>query len=126
MRPGTATSTHRVIQVLVILSVLLGVALLVQVYGVVPSWLFLSVSIGWGLFVVDTVLTFVRPRISYYLAFALAVLAFASSVPQTAHYAFIQQGLLLPSATFVLGSTIQVLLIVIVPYHLLKTRRHEV
>jgi hypothetical protein len=98
----------------------------VQVYGVVPSWLFLSVSIGWGLFVVDTVLTFVRPRISYYLAFALAVLAFASSVPQTAHYAFIQQGLLLPSATFVLGSTIQVLLIVIVPYHLLKTRRHEV
>jgi hypothetical protein len=103
----------------------LGVAFLVQVYGVVPSWLFLSVSVGWGLFVVDSVLTFVRPRISYYLAFALAVLAFVSSVPQTAHYAFIEQGLLLPSATFLLGSAVQVLLIVVVPYHLLKTRRRE-
>ena len=116
-------STGRVIQSLILFSTVLGVIFLVQVYGVVPAEVFGFVAVGWVLFVVDSVLTFTNPRISYYLGFVLAILALSSSLPQSAHYAFIENGVLLPAATFVLGSLAQVLLLVLVPYHFLVRRR---
>jgi hypothetical protein len=118
--------TAKVIQGLIIFSVVLGILFLAQVYTLVPSFVFEFVTVGWVLFVVDMVLSFVRPRISYLLAFVLAVLALAASLPQAAHYAFIQYGDLLPAATFILGSVAQVFLLVLVPYHFLKSRRSNV
>ncbi|MDV3293479.1 MAG: hypothetical protein LYZ70_04335 [Nitrososphaerales archaeon] len=81
------------------------------------------VAAGWIFFAVDSLLTFTKPKASYYLAFVLAGLALGSSLPQTAHYAFIASGQLLPSTTFILGSVAQVLLVVLVPYHFLRARR---
>jgi len=115
--------TGRLIQADIIFSALLGVLFLVQVYGVLPSQFFDFVFVGWALFVVDSVLTFVNPRVSYAMAFALALLALASSLPQSAHYAFIEYGVLLPAATFILGSAAQVLLLILVPYHFFVERR---
>jgi hypothetical protein len=111
------------IQSLILFSVLLGVVFLVQVYGVLPGPVFDVIFVGWVLFVVDSVLTFVRRTVAFYLAFILAVLALASSLPQSAHYAFIQAGELLPSATFILGSLAQVLLVLLVPYFVIRQRR---
>jgi hypothetical protein len=113
----------RTIQTLVIFSTVLGVLFLLQAYRLVPTSVFEFVTAGWILFVVDSCLTFLRPRLSYYLAFVLAVLALSSSLPETAHYAFIATGDLLPAATFVLGSAAQVLLVVLVPYFYLKQRK---
>jgi hypothetical protein len=115
--------TSRPIQALVLFSALLGVLFLVQVYGVLPAQLFDFVAVGWVLFVIDSILTFTNPSVSYAMAFALAVLALASSLPQSAHYAFIENGVLLPAATFVLGSVAQALLVILVPYHFIKRRR---
>lgn len=105
------------------LSTLLGLLFLVQAYSVLPPEALTFVVVGWVFFAVDSVLTFFRPKASYYLAFVLAGLALGSSLPQTAHYAFIANGELLPSTTFILGSVAQILLLVLVPYHFLRARR---
>lgn len=118
-------SIPRLIQALVLFSVVLGVLFLVQVQGLLPQEVFDFVAVGWVLFIVDAALTFAKPRVSYYLAFVLAVLALGSSLPQTAHWAFIEEGDLLPSATFILGSAAQVLLIVLVPVYFLSRRRQR-
>ncbi len=110
---------------MVLFSVLLGVAFLWQVSGLLPTAVFDFVAAGWVLFVLDAILTFVRPRASYYLAFVLAILALTSSLPQSAHYAFIQERVLLPAATFVVGSAAQVLLVILVPYHFFRERRSK-
>ncbi len=120
-----ASPTGRAIQALVIFSTLLGVLFLAQAYVQVPSTVFDIVAAGWVLFVVDSLLTFFRPTVSYYLAFVLAILALGSSLPQSAHYAFIANGELLSSATFLVGSLAQVLLVVLVPYHFIKARRRS-
>ncbi len=115
--------TGRAIQVLIVASSFLGVALLIEINSVVPPDVFDFVAVGWALFVVDGVLTFVRPVISYYLGLVLAVLALSASLPQSAHWAFIENGLLIPSAIFVTGSAFQVLIIVLVVYYSFKMRR---
>lgn len=94
-----------------------------QVYGVLPADIFDFVATGWVLFIIDSVLTFTNPKVSYYMAFVLAILALFSSLPESAHYTFIENGVLLPAATFILGSLAQVLLVVFVPYHFIKERR---
>ena len=116
-------SLGRAIQAAIVFSTLLGVVFLWQVNGLLPYMVFEFVATGWAFFVLDSALTFVKPRASYVLGFVLAVLALATSLPQAAHYAFIQAGELLPSATFILGSGAQFLIIALVPYFFLRERR---
>ena len=96
---------------------------MVQAYSAVPSFVFEFVAVGWVLFVADAALTFVRPRVAYVLALALAVLALASSLPQSSHWAFVANGDVLPAATFLAGSAVQVALIVLVAYYFVGARR---
>ncbi|HYB45016.1 MAG TPA: hypothetical protein VEC92_00705 [Nitrososphaerales archaeon] len=113
----------KAIQASVFLSVILGVLFLVQAYGLVPSFVFEFVAIGWVLFVVDAALTFVSPKPAYTLALVLAILALASSLPQSSHWAFIANGDVLPAFTFLAGSAVQVALIVLVLYYFALRRR---
>ena len=116
-------SSGRAIQAVVLFSTVLGVPFLWQVEGLLPPYVFDFVATGWLLFLIDSALTFLRPRASYALAFVLALLALGSSLPQSAHYAFIEEGAILPSATFIAGTVAQALLLVLVPYHFLGKRR---
>ncbi len=113
----------RAVQSLVVFSAVLGVPFLLEVNGLLPAAAFDFVFAGWVLFVVDAFLTFLRPVPAYALAFVLAILALASSLPQSAHYGLIESGELLQAATFVLGSAAQVLLLVLVPLYFLGRRR---
>lgn len=117
------SSIGRVIQGLIILSALLGILFLVQVYGVLPQNAFVFVFVGWVMYVIDSVMTFVRPTVSFYFGFVLAAITLSSSLPQSAHYSFIMSGQLLPSTTFLLGTLAQLLILVLVPYYALKGRR---
>lgn len=117
--------TAEAIKWLVYFSVALGVVFLVQAYSLLPADVFDFIATGWALFVVDAVLLSFRPALAYYLAFALAVLALASSLPQSAHYAFIEAGEVLPSLTFILGSAAQALLVVFVPLNEWQSRRRR-
>ncbi len=115
----------RAIQGLILFSTLLGVLFLWQVYALLPAAGFAFVALGWVLFLVDSVLTFVRPKVSYYLGVVLAVLALAETVSQPEHYALVGGGNLLASTTIILGSAAQALLIILVAFYLFSERRKD-
>jgi len=107
----------------VLFSTLLGVVFLWQAADLLPGFVFDFIAFGWVLFVLDSLLTFVRPKVSYYLAFVLGILALSASLPQSAHWAFVQEGDLVPAGIFIAGAIAQVLLLILVPLHFLIQRR---
>jgi len=111
------------IQGLIIFSALLGVAFLWQAYPLLPSEVFDILAFGWFLFVVDSVLTFVRPLASYVLGLVLALIALSQTLSQPEHYALVESGNLPATLTLVLGSAAQALLIVFIGYYLLARRK---
>jgi hypothetical protein len=115
----------RAVNSLIYLSVALGIVLLPQLYGFVPSWLFLSVLVGWLVFVVVAILAMKGRSTAYPLALALAVLTLAVSLPQPAHYSFVQAGPSLASATFLLGSVLQFALIILIPIYLYRRKSRK-
>jgi hypothetical protein len=112
-------------QALILFSTLLGVVFLWQAYPLLPSDAFYFVTFGWVLFVIDSALTFLRPVVSYYLGLVLAVLALSETLSQPAHFAIVSSGNLLASATIILGSMAEVLLVVFVAYYLMTERRKD-
>jgi hypothetical protein len=117
--------TGRLVQGLIIFSTLLGIAFLWEVYGLVPAAVFDFVTLGEVLFVIDSILTFIRPTVSYYFGAVLAALALASSLPQSVHYTLIQSGMVVQAATFIVGTVAQVLIIVLVLYQFVRSRRKD-
>jgi len=108
---------------LIYLSVLLGVVLLPQLYGAVPSWLFYSVLGGWLAYLAVAIAATARFRFAYHAAFILAVLTLAVSMPQPAHYFLLRAGLSLASTTFLVGSALQIALLLLIPVYLRKRKR---
>jgi len=115
--------TGRLLQGLILFSTLLGVVFLAQVYSRLTPIGFDIVAVGWLLFVLDSILTFVRPTVSYYLAFVLSLATIAETVFQPAHYSILFSGDLLAASTIVVGSVAQVLLVILVPYYFRSERR---
>jgi hypothetical protein len=112
----------RTIQGLILFSTLLGVAFLYQAYPLLPSDAFEIVTFGWVLFVIDSVLTFVRPKISFYLGLFLAVVALGETVSQPEHYQLVASGNIPATITLVLGSGAEALLIILVAYYIFAER----
>ncbi len=115
----------RAIQGLILFSTALGVLFLWQAHSLVPPDVFYVLLFGWGVFVVDSVLTFVRPKLSYYLGAVLAAVALAETLSQPEHYALVENGNVLATVTLVLGSVTQGLLIILIGYFLLSTREQD-
>ena len=116
-------NTDRVIQVLILFSTILGVFFLWQVYPLLPSFVFDAIAFGWVLWVVDSVLTFLRPNASIYLGLLLAFLTLAATLSQPEHYALLGSGDLEAAATLIVGSSAQVAIILAVAYRLFAGRR---
>ena len=115
-------SLRRIVDLLVYLSVALGVVLLPQLYGLVPSWLFLSILVGWVAYLIVAVLVVKGWPIAYPLAFVLALLTLAVSLPQPEHYSFVEAGPSLASGTFLFGSALQFALIILIPLYLYRRK----
>ena len=115
-------SLRRIVDLLVYLSVALGVVLLPQLYGLVPSWLFLSILVGWVAYLIVAVLVVKGRPIAYPLAFVLALLTLAVSLPQPEHYSFVEAGPSLASGTFLVGSALQFALIILIPLYLYRRK----
>jgi hypothetical protein len=120
MRPLSLKST---IDLLVYLSVALGILLLIQLYWLVPAWLFYSVLGGWIAYLAITLTIVTHHDAAYPAVLILAMVTLLVSLPQPEHYEFVQSGQWLPSLTFVAGSAIQTALLVLVPLYLLKKRK---
>jgi hypothetical protein len=104
-------------------SVILGFVLLVQLYAIVPSWLFYSVLAGWIAYLITAIAVAKGLKISYLVSLTLAVLTLAVSLPQPEHASLVQAGFSFASVTFVAGSILQVGVIISVSVYLLETRR---
>jgi len=118
-------SASRAIQGLIIFSAVLGVFFLWQAQPLLPTDVFEILTLGWLLFVVDSILTFVRPRISYYLGLVLAVVALSETLTQPEHYALVENGNVPATIILVLGSVAQALLIGFVIWFIISERRKD-
>jgi len=115
----------RFIQLLIIFSTVLGVFFLWQAYPLLPHDVFYILTFGWVLFAIDSVLTFLRPKVSFYLGLVLAIIALFETLSQPEHYSLVENGNLPASITLVLGSTAQALLIILVGYFLISQRKKD-
>jgi len=89
---------------LIYASVLLGVALLAQLYALmVPSWLLYSILAGWALYLVVAVGMATGREKAYPPALVLSIATLAVSLPQPEHYSLADAGPTLASLTFVAG-----------------------
>ena len=118
-------SLQRAIQGSILFATLFGVPFLVEVYPVLPREVFYSVAFGWVLFVVDSALTFVRPRASYYLGLALAVIALVVTWTQPEHLALIEGGNVSATVTIIVGTVAEVAIIALVGYFAVSTRKSD-
>jgi len=115
-------SLRRTIDLLIYLSVAMGVVLLLELFGLVPTWLFFSVFVGWLAYLIVAVFVARRRPIAYPAALVLAVLTLAVSLPQPEHYAFIEAGATLAASTFIIGSVVQILLLILIPIYLYQKK----
>ena len=107
---------------LIYASIFLGAALLVQLYSLVPLWLFYSVLAGWIAYLIVAVAIAKGVKIAYPLSLVLAILTLAASLPQPEHYWLVQAGLSPASLTFIAGSVLQIAVILTVSSYLFLTR----
>jgi hypothetical protein len=115
-------SVKRTIDLLIYLSVAMGILLLLQLYALVPSWLFYSVLVGWLAYVIVAALAATGHGIAYLLAFVLSLLTLAVSLPQPEHQSFVEAGLSSASITFLVGSALQLALLILIPVYFLRKR----
>lgn len=124
MESGVAR-LRRVTNLLIYASALLGVGLLVQLYGLVPGWLFFSVAAGWAIYVANGVAARRGIAMAYPVSLILAVLTLAVSIPQPEHAALLMTGPGLASVTLVAGSALQVMIIVTASLYLVLDRQNR-
>ena len=105
---------------LIYASIIIGVALIVQLYSLVPSWLFYSVLAGWIAYLITGLAAALHKSAAYPLSLVLAVLTLAVSLPQPEHYMF---GFSFASLTFIAGAVLQVAVILSVGRLLVLKRR---
>jgi len=107
---------------LIYASIFLGAALLVQLYSLVPLWLFYSVLAGWVAYLITAVGVAKGLKMAYPLSLVLAILTLGVSLPQPEHYSLVQAGLSPASITFIAGSVLQVAVILTVSSYLFLNR----
>src|SRR5207302_3302967 len=111
---------------LIYASVLLGVALLAQLYALmVPSRLLYSILAGWVLYVVVAVGVATGREKAYPPALVLSIATLAVSLPQPEHYSLADAGPTLASLTFIAGSLLQAGVIILVTSFLVLKRRQS-
>ena len=111
---------------LIYASIFLGAALLIQLFAIVPVWLFYSVLAGWVAYVIVAFAIAKGLKMAYSLSLVLAILTLAVSLPRPEHYSLVQAGLSPASLTFIAGSVFQVAVILTVSSYLFMTREDRV
>jgi hypothetical protein len=114
---------RRTIDISIYLSVAVGVLLLIQLFPLVPAWLFYSVFLGWIAYLLVATAVAKGYYKTYPVAFILAILTLAVSLPQPEHQSFVAAGISLASITFIVGSVLQIALLILIPLYLWRRRK---
>src|SRR2546425_2355490 len=77
---------------LIYASIFLGAVLLIQLFALVPVWLFYSVLAGWIAYLFVALAVAKGLKMAYPLSLILAILTLAVSLPRPEHYLLIQAG----------------------------------
>jgi len=109
-------------RLLIYASILFGATLLVELYAVVPVWLFYSVLAGWIAYLLTAVAIAKSLKIAYPSVLLLAILTLAVSLPQPEHQSLVEAGPSPAALTFIVGSVLQVAVILTVSSYLVLTR----
>ena len=104
---------QRLVNELIYVSVALGVILLLQLWFLVPKWLFCTVLLGWIAYFFTAIAIMRHHQEAYKAAFVLAILTLIVSLPQPEHYMFVNEGITIASLTFILGSILQLCIILL-------------
>ena len=120
---GVLKTLKSLTRFLIYASILLGATLLVELYAVVPVWLFYSILAGWVAYLITAVAIAKDLKIAYPSSLVLAILTLAVSLPQPEHHSLVEAGPSPASVTFILGSVLQVAVILTVSSYLVLTRR---
>jgi hypothetical protein len=120
---GVLKTLKTLTRFLIYASILLGATLLVELYAVVPVWLFYSVLAGWVAYLITAVAIAKDLKIAYPSSLVLAILTLAVSLPQPEHHSLVEGGPSPASVTFIVGSVLQVAVILTVSSYLVLTRR---
>ena len=123
---GRVKTVKGAANLLIYASIFLGAVLLIQLFALVPFWLFYSVLAGWIAYVIVALAVAKGLKMAYPLSLVLAILTLAVSLPRSEHYSLIQAGLSLASLTFIAGSVLQVAVILTVSSYLFMTRGDRV
>ena len=112
----------RATNLLIYASVLFGILLLLQLWLLVPRWLFYSVLIGWFAYLITAFAVARRYEKAYSVVLVLAIITLAVSLPQPAHFGFLNNIITLAALTFIIGSILQMAIIVMILAQFLRTR----
>ncbi|TMI39146.1 hypothetical protein E6H21_10320 [Candidatus Bathyarchaeota archaeon] len=107
---------------LIYASIFLGATLLIQLFAIVPVWLFYSVLAGWIAYLLVALAVAKGLKMAYPLSLVLAILTLAVSLPRPEHDSLVQSGPSPASLTFIAGSVLQVAVILTVTSYLFMTR----
>ena len=120
---ATHSALKSVINLLIYLSVALGFLLSIQLFRIVPEWLFYSALAGWVVYLIAALGAATGHRAAYPLVLVLSVLTLIVSLPQPAHYAILGSGYSLSAFTFVAGSVTQISLLILIPTYFVATKQ---
>lgn len=115
-------SLKRVLDSAVYLSVAFGLVLLHQLYTLVPPWLFYSVLAGWVAYLLVALAIASGRELAYPATLFLSAVTLIVSLPQPEHYSLVEAGPSLASLTFLIGSMLQLFIIILSAIYLLKKR----
>ena len=109
---------------LIYASVVLGILLLAQLYALrVPLALLIPILAGWILYLIVAIAVWRGRSNAYPAALIMAIVALVVSLPQPEHLSLAEARLTLAAFTFVLGSILQVGVIVLIGYSMIASRR---
>src|SRR2546430_17422100 len=89
---------------LIYASIFLGAVLLIQLFALVPFWLFYRVLAGWTAYVIVAMGVAKGLKMACPLSLVLAILTLAVAPPRPEHYSLIKAGLSFAFLTFIAGS----------------------
>ena len=117
------TFLRRLTDLLIYVSVVFGVVLLLQLWFLVPRWLFYSVLVGWVAYFFTAVAIVRHHEGAYKVALVLAILTLVVALPQPEHYKFVSEGFSLASITLIVGSVLQLCIIMLLAVSFLKSKK---
>lgn len=109
---------------LIYASVALGILLLAQLYALmVPLALLIPILAGWLLYLIVAIAIRKGLTKAYPAALILAIVTLAVSLPQPEHLSMTEAGPTLASLTFILGSALQLGVIITIGYSIIVRRK---